>query len=353
MARPDPAAASDLRPAVEAAYPALAGGRWRRLSGGLVHATFEVEAPGGRYVVQRVHPVFDPIVHEDIEAVTAHLARRGRPTFRLVRTGGGRLWTEVAGAPVRVLTHLAGFSVTRVADPVVARSAGAALGRFHADLADLDHTFRSRRIAHDPPRHAAAMRAAVDAARGHRLYEAAAPLADAIERAADRLPDVSGHPRRVVHGDPKIANLLFVPGEDDPPRPLAWVDLDTCGRQVLAYELGDALRSWCNPVAEDAAEAGFDLARFEAALAGYLAEAPPLSPDEAEGLVVGVEIVALELAARFCKDAVEESYFAWDAERFPASGEHQLARARAQWALARAAADGRGARRRIVAKLLG
>jgi hypothetical protein len=45
--------------------------------------------------------------------------------------------------------------------------------------------------------------------------------------------------------------------------------------------------------------------------------------------------VCVELAARFCVDAVEDRYFGWDSERFSSRREHNLVRARGQLALAR------------------
>ncbi len=352
MSGSDPEPSEAFRRTVEARHPVLAGGRWQVLAGGLIHRTFRVDAPAGCFVVQEVSPIFDPVVHEDIEAVTAHLTAAGHVTPRLVRTADGALWVDVDGRIVRVLTHLDGTVADRVTSPALARAAGEALGRFHAALADLDHTFRSRRIAHDPARHVAAMLEAVAARRGHRLHGPVAALADEIAAAARTLPGVAGHPRRIVHGDPKITNLLLVPGSD-PPRPLAWVDLDTCGRQVLAYEIGDALRSWCNPRAEDDPAAAFDVDAFAAAVEGYVSAGPRLDASEVAGLVWGVEAIALELAARFCRDALEESYFGWDRRRFPASGEHQLARARGQWALFESARARRRERERIVRDLLG
>ena len=52
-----------------------------------------------------------------------------------------------------------------------------------------------------------------------------------------------------MHGDPKISNLMFARDSD---RGLCLIDLDTLGPMPIALELGDALRSWCNPAAEDA-----------------------------------------------------------------------------------------------------
>ena len=44
--------------------------------------------------------------------------------------------------------------------------------------------------------------------------------------------------------------------------------------------------------------------------------------------------ICLELAARFLADALNESYFAWDPERFSSAADHQLARASNQLDLA-------------------
>ncbi|PKN39894.1 MAG: hypothetical protein CVU63_13700, partial [Deltaproteobacteria bacterium HGW-Deltaproteobacteria-20] len=106
---------------------------------------------------------------------------------------------------------------------------------------------------------------------------------------------------------------------------------------TLDVELGDAMRSWCNPASEDAVEAEFDVTVFEAAMAGYGAACRQgAGPTEAEwrAVVPGVERVSLELAARFARDALEEAYFGWN-PRFGSRGDHNLLRARGQLALAR------------------
>ncbi|MCA9624288.1 MAG: hypothetical protein KC731_34925, partial [Myxococcales bacterium] len=117
----------------------------------------------------------------------------------------------------------------------------------------------------------------------------------------------------------------------------------------LAHELGDAWRSWCNPNREDAREASFDVDGFAASWRGYQrGRGEPLAPAELESLVDGVAIITLELCARFAADAILEAYFGWDAQRFPGRGEHNLARARGQWALYQAVRDTRDQRRRIL-----
>jgi hypothetical protein len=63
-----------------------------------------------------------------------------------------------------------------------------------------------------------------------------------------------------------------------------------------------------------------------------------------------VEVISLELAARFLADALQESYFGWNRERFSSAGEHNLVRARGQWSLHEAAQACRAKRAQILAR---
>jgi hypothetical protein len=113
------------------------------------------------------------------------------------------------------------------------------------------------------------------------------------------------------------------------------IDLDTVARAPVALELGDALRSWCNPAGEDSLQAHFLMARYEAALQGYRRGAAGfLLADEWQAVPAATLSIALELAARFAADALNESYFGWDRKRFETASEHNLQRARAQLTLA-------------------
>jgi hypothetical protein len=122
---------------------------------------------------------------------------------------------------------------------------------------------------------------------------------------------------------------------------------------VLPFELGDALRSWCNPRGEDVDDADVDVAIFTAAVEGYAAGGGRPSAAEVSALVDGLFTICVELAARFCADALNESYFGWDERRFPGRGEHNLLRARGQWALAQAAARRRSELGTVVRRAFG
>lgn len=327
--------------ALVAAY-GLVAARVEPLGRGLINDTFAVElaeaAPDQprAYVLQRVHPVFAPEIHHNIVAVTEHLARRGMLTPRLRPTPAGAPWMEREGGVWRLMTRVPGVSVEAVRSPAQARAAAELLGRFHSALADLSHAFVGLRAGvHDTPAHLERLVQAVAEHGDHRLHARVAPLAQAVVARAAELPVLGGVPSRIVHGDPKLSNVMFEAAEGPGgERALCLVDLDTVGPMPLALELGDALRSWCNPKGEDDRVAAFDLAVHDAALAGYLGACTlPLSADEREALLHGVEWITLELCARFAADALREQYFGWDRARFPRAGEHNLVRAEGQWSL--------------------
>ncbi len=304
------------------------------LAGGLINRSLLLHCGGERWVLQCLSPIFSPLLHEDIAAVTRHLAAKGLETPRLLPTRHGGLYHEAADGRIwRLMTYLPGRSLGSSTDPALLHAAGRGVARFHRSLLDLEHEFRNPRAGvHDPPRHLEALRAALQSKAEHPAAAAAGGLAEQLSARLAELPPLPAEPRRVVHGDLKLSNLRFAPERAEV---VALLDLDTLGRGSLVVELGDALRSWCNPAGEDASAAHCDPALLGAALAGYAQEHEGLlSPAEQDALLPAVETIALELASRFCRDALEESYFGWDRDRYVRASDHNLARCRAQIALA-------------------
>jgi Ser/Thr protein kinase RdoA (MazF antagonist) len=299
-------------------------------AGGLINKTFVVRDDAGAPIaaLQQLHPIFSAEVNLDIEAVTAHLAARGLDTPRLLRTRDDRAWVEHEGAVWRALTWIAGQSVHAVPSPAWAHAGGVLVGKFHRAVADLAHDYKFTRAGvHDTAAHLAKLREHVAEGADAEATE----IGREILAAAAALPPLPVTPRRHVHGDLKISNLIF---RDAPLRGVCLVDLDTVAKGTIAFELGDAMRSWCNPSGEDAGSVRFDLDIFRAAIAGFRSEADSIvSDDERRSIVFGLEIVAIELAARFAVDAFDDRYFGWDPTRFPSRRIHNLVRARGQLAL--------------------
>ncbi len=319
---------SHIPPSVLEQYD-LVGCSLTRITAGHINATLAVEHGGRKLVIQRLSAIFGEEIHEDIEAVTRHLAMKGMVTPLLVPTRTGASFARDEENNVyRVFTWVTGETHLRASSPAMCEAAAELLGRFHFALADLRYTFKNKRgNIHDTPKHVAKLEKVLSTHAGHDCFAAVEPVAMRILERLAGLASLASLPVRVVHGDPKISNVMFTPAGDA----ICLVDLDTLGPANIAVELGDGLRSWCNPQSEDSLESGIDLAYFAAAMRGYLRGAKGLPTSaETELVPVGVETIALELAARFAADALEESYFGWDKTRFARSSDHNLLRARAQ-----------------------
>lgn len=320
------------------------------LAGGLINQTYRVARAGTPIaVLQQMHPVFRGEVNLDIAAVGRHLAATGSNVRipDVLPTRAGALWLDHEARPWRALGWLPGETLHAVSHPSVVRSAGALVGRFHRALEGFAHAYAFRRTGvHDTPRHLAHLRAQIAAHAGASFAQAADihALGQEILAAAMTLPPIDDLTPRHCHGDLKISNLLFsprpgAPAADDPTCDLeatALVDLDTIGEMPLAHELGDALRSWCNPAGEDQGEVTLRTDLFAAAMEGYQAEAAPLAATTKRAIVAGLLTICTELAARFCADALADAYFGWDPTRFASRRDHNLLRARRQLELATA-----------------
>jgi len=312
----------------------LASAPLERATSGLINPTWYVRARGGaELVLQQLNPIFPAAVNLDIDAVTRHLAAKGVRTPRVVASRFGRLWFEHGGAVWRVLTRIAGVTLDALESPAQAREAGRVLAEFHRAVTDLEHEFGARRLGvHDTARHLRTLREMLDEFRGHRDYESVRPLGERVLAVAAELPALPATPDRIVHGDPKISNVMF---DAQRRSALCLIDLDTLARMPVALELGDALRSWCNPATEDASDARFVRPFYAAAVEGYATAARGLLAREEWGAIADATLtITVELAARFCADALRERYFRWDERRYPSSSAHNQARTRAQLAIA-------------------
>ncbi len=108
---------------------------------------------------------------------------------------------------------------------------------------------------------------------------------------------------RPVHGDPKVNNVMIQEGTG---RAISLVDLDTVKPGLIHYDIGDCMRSGCNPLGEETEQ--WESVRFEpeigeAILTGYLTQARNfLTSADYEYLFDSIRLIAFELGVRFFTD---------------------------------------------------
>ena len=316
------------------------------LGDGNINATYLVSFRNRfSLVVQRLNgEVFpDPVtVVSNVAKVTDSLATRvsadsGRWGFcrfpGVVKTRFGKNWYEDrSGGIWRCLSYIdKAVCYPRVVHSNQAFEAGKMLGCFHQLLESFDGSALSDPLPgfHDLHQYKLAYLEAIGVHNRHLTSE----FAYCQQMIEDRLESLSLEelgrenqiPRRVIHGDPKCDNFLF---DVDSGRAISLIDLDTVSHGLLAVDLGDCLRSLCNPAGEKArSDVTFDREICSRLLQGYL---KIYTPEQAERNLIyhGVRLLTYELGLRFFTDHLNgDCYF-----KIAREGENLL-RARVQFQL--------------------
>lgn len=300
------------------------------ISTGNINQTFFVKTTHKQYALQKIHPIFSIDVQQNIQAVTTHVGSKGFPTTLLTKTKENALQVVLDQDIWRLMDWIEGTTYQKLHHPDMLYSAGERIGLFHSAIQDFQYTYSfTRPDAHNTKKHLQNLENALSFHKNHPFYDSVAPIAEKTLGAFERLPSLLGLPHRHSHGDLKINNLIF-----DGDRAIALIDWDTVGLLPWPIELGDALRSFCNPYAEDDGEAVFELDHLDRFLAGYTKEAKTLwEKEEQEALLLGLQTICLELSARFLADALQERYFAHDPKRFDSASKHHWTRGKNQWSL--------------------
>jgi len=136
-------------------------------------------------------------------------------------------------------------------------------------------------------------------------------------------------PLRTMHGDPKVNNILF---DQKTNLAMSIIDLDTVKSGLIHYDIGDCLRSGCNPLGEEVAEwesVNFDVELCSAILAGYLEIGRDfLTEYDYAYIYEAIKVITFELGLRFFTDYLAgNQYFT---VKYP---EHNLQRSLVQFRL--------------------
>lgn len=317
----------------------------------ILRTTFSEE----QYILQRINrAVFrDPAaVMANMKAVTDHAHRRIEAEAekadriwqlpRVISTKeGGDFFVDPDGEYWRALSHIASaVSYEKVTRPEHAGEAGRVLGHFHRLISDfpisgLADTLPGFHIAprylagYDEilllPQAQASLAASSEARRLALFVEERRDFVSVLESARERGELIL----RPTHGDPKITNVMI---DQLTGKGTCIVDLDTVKPGLVHYDIGDAVRSGCNPAGEettDLSEVFLDLDLCEALIKGYLSEARGfLTEADKQYLYDSIRLIAFELGLRFFADHLAGDVY------FKVTREGQnLNRARVQFAL--------------------
>lgn len=321
---------------------------------GNINDTFLVVAadPNLRFVLQRINTqVFrqPQWVMQNIRTFTEHVSRRLAcdplsPGCRwqvpqvLLTQDGQDHWIDETGQFWRAISFIENsVSFETIQDLDHAQEMGTALGMFHDLVSDLS-----------PEK-------LVDTLAGFHITPSYLQIYDGVLATRDGLPQSSEVnyclqfvgdrrafatvledaktkgklPVRTMHGDPKVNNVMF----DIATRTaISLIDLDTVKPGLVHYDIGDCLRSACNPLGEETEQ--WESVRFEtdlgeAILRGYLAETRSfLTENDYHYLYDAIRLLAFELGLRFFTD-----YLAGNIYFKVKHPNHNLARALVQFKL--------------------
>ncbi|MFZ2446637.1 MAG: aminoglycoside phosphotransferase family protein [Syntrophobacteraceae bacterium] len=345
----------------------------REYGNGNINDTFLVSLGSGaerHFILQRVNRrIFrrPALVMRNLRTLGAHVQKR---LENLPAGRGGRFeiprvlltrdlrdhWIGPGRSFWRAMSFIEGArSFDTVRDLDHAEEVGRALGTFHALVSDLpsdtladtlegfhvtplylqrydEVTGTAVRLAASPE-----VRRCVDFVSARR--DLAGVLEDARSRGVLRL--------QPIHGDPKSNNILL---DTTTRRAVAIVDLDTVKPGLVHYDIGDCLRSACNPLGEETGDweaVGFDPDLCRAVLRGYFSAARSfLTRKDREYIFDAVRLIAFELGLRFFTDHLEGDVY------FKTRREGQnLSRALVQFRLAESIESREGVIREIIGEM--
>jgi len=204
-------------------------------------------------------------------------------------------------------------SYEQVQSPEHAHEIGAVLGQFHRLISDMpcDVLHDTLPGFHITPTYLEKLDAALATACGKarlnsgvaqnclKFIEERREWCSVLEKAKER----GELHLRTIHGDPKTANVMI---DDMTGKGTSVIDLDTVKPGLVHYDIGDCLRSCCNPAGEetkDFASIIFDTDLCEALLKGYKTHARNFLTDaDRHYLYDATRLIAFELGLRFFAD---------------------------------------------------
>ena len=295
------------------------------LGAGNINDTYLVKTSDQSRVLQRINAhVFPHPERLIVNHKKLHMHFHSQPQLDgqeltipdIVPTMGGEFSvTDWDGNLWRMLSYIEhAIATERIQSPTQAAQSGWALGRFHRQLVQLDpqhlqtplpgfHHLSSYLELYDTialkknPSEAELFCSHTIAS----LRESALTLEQAANEGEVK--------QRVIHGDPKIGNMLF---HEFSGKAVSIIDLDTAGPGLLQHDIGDWLRSICNSKGEDADPNAvfFEMELCRIGLESYFAETKDVvSYNEISYIYDGLVAITFELGLRFFSDYLQGNIY--------------------------------------------
>ncbi len=308
----------------------------RAFGSGNINDTFlvtVVDAAEPHFVLQRIntHVFQQPaLVMQNMQIVTQHVyaklqcesarsangatvteQRRWAIPRVLLTTEDRAGWVEPDGTYWRAIGFIDDSeSIDIIQDLEHGREVGYALGRFHHLISDLDPTQLADTLVgfHITPQYLADYQRVLPTYAGITSVEVEYCLKFVQDRQAwagvlEDAKSAGKLPLRPIHGDPKVNNVMICSTTQ---QAIGAIDLDTVKPGLVHYDIGDCLRSGCNPLGEETtawAQVQFDPQMCRSMLEGYLSQASGFLTDyDYEYLFDAIRLIAFELGLRFFTD---------------------------------------------------
>ena len=319
-----------------------------------------------QFILQRIntHVFKQPrLIMKNMRAFTEHIRRRARDEGhrwempRVLSTSDGIDYhIDTEGSFWRAISYVKGAqSYDTIRDLDHAREVGYALGSFQNLISDLpiEHLSDTLEGFHITPhylqqydlalskngfRSNPELKYCLDFVEHRRAFTSI--LEDAREQGKLQL--------RAMHGDPKVNNVMI---EESTGHAISIVDLDTVKPGLVHYDIGDCMRSGCNPLGEETEDweaVHFDPETGSAILEGYLTQARTfLTASDYVYLFDSIRLLTFELGIRFLADHIAGNvYFKVKHSK------HNLQRALVQFKLTESIEAHEADIRNIIAKMV-
>lgn len=294
---------------------------------GFINDTFIVtlrdQGHDTRYVLQRVnHRVFKcpEDVMGNLRVISDHLKFKSQGSgstikfAEIVQTWDGRdFLREEDGDVWRLITYIEHAKAYDTIQGVWhAEECGKVLGRFLDLVSDIDVSQIKTTIPgyHVPSEY---LRLYDEAPKGE-LPQEMASFVDRYRNVAVELEKAEADgvlKKRIIHGDPRLNNIMI---DERTGRGVAMIDLDTASAGLVQMDIGDAVRSICNPAGEDVQsldDVSFRMDVYRAFMKGFYSTADHfLTAEDKAYIVKAVKILPFELGLRFLTDHLKgDGYF--------------------------------------------